>query len=956
MMLKPKESIAVMSLAAILVVIPGVVREPFAQSRMKRPLSMPAAALMAGSVSGDGRTARVHGGFEDFSQGQFENGGSNLYVNANGIIEMIHRWDVNNDGFVDLVLANSHDYIERGPTHVFTLGQGGNDQWTVQEMSADSGWMSRIVDLDKDGFADLIVANGENGVTSELPSYVYWGEAKGLGSERTDLPTLGAYDVAVLDLNRDGHLDLIFPSAWQDHHNPGKPLPVRVYLGQRGRKFQDATSHYSINGISSVSIAAGDLNRDGFSDLVVANYRLERDLNVESFVYWGTEEGVDAKAPLRLPTYGAQQVLLADLNHDGMQDIVFSGGNQVRIYWNRSGRFDASDFLMIRAEGYSSMFSTGAVRCAVKDLNADGKNDLILATAEGIQMRSGQDLRKVEFRLPLRHVHWVTASDLNGDSLPDLVVSRYSDGTVYDTKSPIFWNSPEGFSLDRATWLPTRGAVGNTAGDLNGDGGPEVVFNNTLSGHLRGIYNYVYLGNQKAAYGTANRLDLPSDGSDQAVIADLDLDGYPELAFTQGALRDTGWATFVRIYQGGPQGPSPGRHVDLPAKKVLQDLRVADFNRDGYLDLLTLSQVYDTKPETLAKSGMIFYGGKDGFSASRVESLEHYGHSGHLADVNRDGYLDVLLNDKRGYVLIYLGGRAGFSKKHTRKVPVPRPGGINTADINKDGWLDLIVGSSGHYVRLKDTLHIFYGSPHGFDPHHSQELLAGYSPGRTAVADFNNDENLDVLVSAYSTATARVIPAQLFWGNGKTLDLDHPVNLPAESSAAATHVDLNRDGWIDIVLACHRNDLGHQVDSLIYWNSPKGFSTDLVTGLPGLGPHGMTTHDRGNAYTRKPEETYVSPAFDMENQTASRIDWSAEVPPPSQLRFQLRWAASKGQLEQTPWMGPGGENTYFEESGQEVQMPSGARWLQYRAIFVSPYGCRSPRLSQVRVGLRPRGS
>ena len=64
---------------------------------------------------------------------------------------------------------------------------------------------------------------------------------------------------------------------------------------------------------------------------------------------------------------------------------------------------------------------------------------------------------------------WVTASDLDGDGRPDLIVSKYDDGVRYDTESPIFWNGPSGFSDQRVTWVPTKGAMGNTAGDLNGD-------------------------------------------------------------------------------------------------------------------------------------------------------------------------------------------------------------------------------------------------------------------------------------------------------------------------------------------------------------------------------------------------------------------------------------------------------------------------------------------------------
>lgn len=56
----------------------------------------------------------VHEGLEEFNKGRFDNGGDNLYVNADGVIETIHRFGVNNDGYVDLILPNSHGYIERG--------------------------------------------------------------------------------------------------------------------------------------------------------------------------------------------------------------------------------------------------------------------------------------------------------------------------------------------------------------------------------------------------------------------------------------------------------------------------------------------------------------------------------------------------------------------------------------------------------------------------------------------------------------------------------------------------------------------------------------------------------------------------------------------------------------------------------------------------------------------------
>ena len=64
----------------------------------------------------DRSEAWVHRGFDEFSKGSFDDGDTNLYVNAKGVIETIHRTDVNNDGYVDIVLPNGQGYEERGPT------------------------------------------------------------------------------------------------------------------------------------------------------------------------------------------------------------------------------------------------------------------------------------------------------------------------------------------------------------------------------------------------------------------------------------------------------------------------------------------------------------------------------------------------------------------------------------------------------------------------------------------------------------------------------------------------------------------------------------------------------------------------------------------------------------------------------------------------------------------------
>ena len=402
----------------------------------------------------------LHRGFDAFAQGKFEDGGSNLYVNANGVIETIHRTDIDNDGYVDIVLPNAQGYNERGPTWIYKPGPGAGKDWERRELPNDSGDMCRIVDLDGDGHLDLIIVNSTNGVSCELLCHIYWGGPDGLTGERTDLPTVGAYDVAALDVDGDGRLDLVFPSAWVDHHNPGRPLPLHVYLQGPERHFENAAERYGLIGVGARSVAAADLNGNGHLDLVVANFRREFEYRIDSYIYWGTEDGFDASAPQLLPTDSATRVFLADFNGDGWPEILFCGNNTVQIYWNDQGRFNPDNRLLVETEGLSGEFHFGALYATAADLDNDGRDELIVATLRGVEIRSADNLERVEQFLPLKYAHWAHAADLDGDGRPELIVSKYQDVETFNTDSAIFWNGPDGFSTGRRTLLPTMGAEG----------------------------------------------------------------------------------------------------------------------------------------------------------------------------------------------------------------------------------------------------------------------------------------------------------------------------------------------------------------------------------------------------------------------------------------------------------------------------------------------------------------
>jgi hypothetical protein len=902
------------------------------------------------------KTVWRHGGFDDFSKGEFENGGANLYATAKGSIETVHRTGLLNNGCVDIVLPNSHGYNERGPTRIYTQSDGRS--WSATELPNDSGWMSQAVDIDGDGYLDLVVVNGENGVTSELDSYVYWGGPDGLTGERVELPTTGAYDVAIVDVNGDGRLDLIFPSAWVDHHNQGKPLPLRVYVQTGPRRFEERTDEYGLIGVGAASAACADLNGNGKNDLVVANYREKFEYDTESFVYWGTDTGFDPDNPLRLPTHYALQALTADLNGDGRDEIIFAGGNQVWIYWNHDGSFGPENRTILESTGFTSMFSIGAVRAHVADVDGDGVVELLVATEAGVEIRRTDDLTQVAQLLDIPYSTWVATADLDGDGRPEIVASKYDDRVSYDTQSAIFWNGPDGFSNENRTLLDTGGAMGCTAADLDGDGRAEVIFNNTMGGPSQfwpDLPIYVYYGGSEFDYGAHRRLELPSGGCTYVyVMADLNQSGYPDIVIT----RDQS----LRIFPGGAGGPDPQLYIDLelpgspdPWSHIIMQVHVADFNRDGSLDLLATVQTYDDKPETMARSTTIFWNSPEGFSSENHQVLPTYAPGqAHLADVDNDGYLDIVMSDKRGHIQIWHGGPNGYSEDRVSivDIDVPKISSINSADLNGDGWLDLIASISSHYERGQESVYIFRGGPEGYSIDNTQKYLGGYTPSSVSVADLSGDGNLELIVSAYSSATARVLPMRIFPIVDGRVDFDSPTEWLCESACGTMAIDLNGNGYRDLMVACHRTDLGHQVDSLIFWNGPDGISFERTAKLPGLGPHGFSTRDPGNAYDREPHESYFSPPYDLQGKAPKRIEWDAEIPSKTRLRFQLRWSDSRDELKTAEWCGPAGADSYYDESGGEITgVPKSAQWIQYRAIFVSPNEAQSPSLRQVRIEL-----
>ncbi|MDE2728847.1 MAG: VCBS repeat-containing protein, partial [Gemmatimonadota bacterium] len=111
-------------------------------------------------------------GFEAFRRGAFSNGGQNLYVSRAGVLQRIHQFDLDRDGYVDLVFCNSQNHGEKPPVTVYHDVFG---RTTSRFLPSDGARTGVVADLNGDGYDDLVVGMFYNGIRRDLNAFLYYG-------------------------------------------------------------------------------------------------------------------------------------------------------------------------------------------------------------------------------------------------------------------------------------------------------------------------------------------------------------------------------------------------------------------------------------------------------------------------------------------------------------------------------------------------------------------------------------------------------------------------------------------------------------------------------------------------------------------------------------------------------------------------------------------------------------
>ncbi len=783
--------------------------------------------------------------------------------------------DVNGDGALDLIVGNG-TYNLNPDNSVTLLPQqnvlylnknDGSGTFSPPIFFEQADITNRVIlgDLNGDGALDLVVGNvGQD--------FIYLNNGQSANPFGNPLPFGGedkTHELALADFNGDGALDLAAANFGE---------PSKVYINKNDGSGTFLVAPIILEGNDhATSVVAGDLNRDGFPDIVIGNGQFER-----SKIYLNRGDGSGTFfAPILLDDpallhSNAVSAALGDLNGDGALDLVL-GNAEI----NSSGVITGAAknaILLNRDDGSGTFFppilfgepdTTGWI--TLGDLDGNGFLDLVVAN----NLKEGSD--KIYFNIGIvavieqpfllvgqDHTSSIELGDLNGDGTPDLIIGNTGEQNLIRlNRGRIIFDNPRNFPVSDFT----RSIA---LGDLNGDNFLDVIVGNN------GQSNIVYLNGDLSGFLLSN----DPDGTNSIATGDLNGDKALDIVVGNGAFRDNSGAVISNRPNQIYLNKNDGSGTFLPPiffneSNNTSSLALGDLNRDGALDLIVGNYAtFDQNGLPISdQQNLIYINKNDGSGtfaspvplgpADRTTSVA-------VGDIDGDGTLDIVVGNSGEQNRIYINQSGGSNLAfHLTTLDIQdSTNAVALGDLNGDGALDLVVGNFGQqnliYLNKND------GSGSFKPPIPFGNTISTYS---ITLSDVDGNGWLDLVAGNLGSIELYKNRAD---GSGTFFEA---ITLGAlESSVINTSLALgdlnNKDGKLDLIVGRSQSD-GTPAPNLYFLNSGS-LVKNLVNSLPAIGVNRPGSTGDANFYSTP--EILESPVisipftlFDPEGDTIGRV-------------------------------------------------------------------------------------
>jgi len=378
------------------------------------------------------------------------------------------------------------------------------------------------------------------------------------------IPNTGVLQIKIGDFNGDGQLDFVV-SRINNSDLGATPSPLQIYEGDGHGNFTDQTSMLFPNGIPLVHdvqrIFVADFNGDGISDIFCPDFGQDLTSNGgqnELFLSSKTTNTL-INATGTLPQVIAQNhgASMGDVSGDGYLDILVNtlnnhtGQSNQLLINDGTGHFSPSPKLL-PAQLPAPAWNPGNTWSLLADLNSDGGVDMVLGTMDTnpnpsqvfLNNGHGDFSHSVPVNLPRSGldkevVVGIEPIDLNGDSLPDLVLSVTNGGdnnTFYRVPYvELLVNDGNGHFHDETAIRLPQNKVATAPGspedwylsvkavDLNHDGFSDLVVDGGANATSKAYLNDGH-GNFSLAFETPPAMKV--------AVGDVNGDGMPDLIST----------------------------------------------------------------------------------------------------------------------------------------------------------------------------------------------------------------------------------------------------------------------------------------------------------------------------------------------------------------------------------------------------------------------------------------